>query len=64
MVIISRKLHGGRIQVFTEDDFKMNTYIIQEDGTVDEQIPQEDKGVKQDYCDCMSPPHSIFTEDY
>lgn len=50
--------------MFTEDEFELqSTYIIQEDGTIDKQVPQEDKGVKQDYCDHMQPPHSIFEEE-
>lgn len=58
------KLRGGRIQVFTEEDFALqSTYIIQEDGSIDKQVPQEEKGVNQDYCDFLQPPHSIFEDD-
>ena len=59
---ISRKQRGGRILYFTEDEFNLKSYIIQEDGTVEEQEPQPDKGVKQDMCDQMHPPHSIYQE--
>lgn len=44
------KLHGGRILKIQEQPFRIETYIIQEDGTVDKQEPQPDKGVKQDMC--------------
>ena len=54
------KLHGGRILKIQEQPFRIETYIIQEDGTGDKQEPQPDKGVKQDMCDCMHPPHSIY----
>ena len=60
--LISRKQRGGRILYFTEEEFNLKSYIIQEDGTVEEQEPQPDKGVKQDMCDQMHPPHSIYHE--
>ena len=55
-----RKQRGGRILSFIEDEFAVKSYIIQEDGTIDVQEPQPDKGEKQDFCDFMNPPHSIY----
>ena len=54
--LISRKQRGGRILYFTEEEFNLKSYIIQEEE------PQPDKGVKQDMCDQMHPPHSIYHE--
>lgn len=48
--------------LFKEEEFSLKSYIIQEDGTVEVQEPQPDKGDKQDMCDCMNPPHSIYEE--
>ena len=55
-----RKQRGGRILLFKEEEFGLKSYIIQEDGTIEVQEPQPDKGTNQDMCDMMNPPHSIF----
>lgn len=37
--MIYRTLHGGRVLILNERDFSIDTYIRQEDGSIDRQVP-------------------------
>ena len=47
---------GGRILKFREEDFKMDTWIIQEDLTRQFQVAEETPFQPQDVCNGSKPP--------
>ena len=58
IVDIGRMQRGGRILKFTEGDFKMDTWIIQEDLTRDFQKPEDTRFKAQGVCNGSKPPRS------
>lgn len=54
--IICRMQRGGRVLKFTESDFTMKSWIIQEDLTRDFQKPEDVHYTPQDVCNGSKPP--------
>ena len=54
--MISSMQRGGRVFKFTEDDFKMDTYIINEDLTREYQKAGTAQTKPQDVCNRAKPP--------
>lgn len=51
LCMIYSMLHGGRVLVFNESDITMDTYIRQEDGSIERQQPSRKITPMQEKCD-------------
>lgn len=49
--MIHSMLHGGRVLIFNEHDLSMDTYIRQEDGSIERQQPSRKITPMQEKCD-------------
>lgn len=58
-VCLCRMQRGGRMLKFVEEDFKMSTYIVNEDGTREIQTEHASESDQVDVCGGSKPPKWI-----